>query len=241
MASANAPAPFSAVCLDFSDTLFWRDGAARIMVLAAEHGITVPVSTAGGLWSRIRDASRTPEELAKRRDCSAEAHRSCWTALYRPVDVLAPGLDPLLSERLYDDQRNPVGWHAFPDTVEVLRALHAAGVPLAVVSDIGWDVRPIFAHHGVADCIRTWVLSFAHGTEKPDPQLFTVACDVLGQAPSSTLMIGDSVHKDGGASRAGLTAIVLPDWPGVGPRGLRAVLSLTGAEPPVTSGNPRSG
>ena len=218
---------FAAVCLDFADTLFWHDGAARIIALAAEAGISVPVSTAGSLWSRIRDASRTPEELAKRRDSSAEAHRACWTALYRPVDVLAPGLDPSLSVRLYEDQRNPVGWHAFPDTVEVLRALRDRGIPLAVVSDIGWDIRPIFSHHGVADTIRAWVLSFAHGTEKPDPQLFGVACEVLGVAPSSTLMIGDSVHKDGGAAGAGLTSLVLPEWPGVGPRGLRCLLALT--------------
>lgn len=225
--STGRPPLFSAVCLDFSDTLFWRDGAARIIALAAEAGVTVPVSTAGSLWSRMADASRTPEELAKRRDSSAEAHRACWTALLRPVDVLAPGLEPALSVRLYEDQRNPVGWHPFPETVEVLRALSDRGIPLAVVSDIGWDVRPIFAHHGVADTIKAWVLSFAHGTEKPDPQLFGVACEVLGVAPSSTVMIGDSVHKDGGAARAGLTSIVLPEWPGVGARGLRCLLALT--------------
>jgi HAD superfamily hydrolase (TIGR01509 family) len=220
---------FRAVCLDFADTLFWRDGAARIITLADAVGITVPISVAGQLWTSIRAASVTPEELGKRRDCSAEAHRSCWTALYRPVDALAPGLDPPLSHRLYDDQRDPHGWHPYAETVAVLRALHDRGVPVAVVSDIGWDVRPVFAHYGVADCVRAWVLSFAHGTEKPDPALYRVACEVLGMPASSTLMIGDSVHKDGGAARAGLTSVVLPPWTGVGPRGLAFVTALVAA------------
>ena len=99
-------------------------------------------------------------------------------------------------------------------------------MPVAVVSDIGWDPRPIFGHHGVADCVQAWVLSYEHGTEKPDPALFLAACASLGIEPSAALMVGDSVSKDGGAAAAGLRALVVPAWSGTGERGLRTVLDL---------------
>jgi FMN phosphatase YigB (HAD superfamily) len=211
-----------AVLLDFSDTLFWRDGPPRIVSLAAEAGVQVPSAVAAQLWEEIRIACRTDEEVAKGRDRSAAAHRECWVQLYRPLDRIAPGL----AESLYEDQRNPAGWHPFPDTIEVLRALHAASIPVAVVSDIGWDIRPIFAHYGVADTVRAWVLSFAHGIEKPDPRMFQMPCDIFGVGPEDALMVGDDLRKDGGATAMGMRALVLPHWTGIGDRGLRIVPRL---------------
>jgi FMN phosphatase YigB (HAD superfamily) len=209
-----------AVLFDFSDTLFWRDGVQRMIMIASQHGVTVPTGVAAQLWSSIRERSVSPEEIAKHRDTSMEAHRRCWTALYQPLEHLMDGFAQLM----YDDQPNPNGFVAFPETVQVLTQLHQAGMPIAVVSDIGWDLRPIFAHHGVAECINAWVLSFAHGIEKPDPRMLTMACDVLGVSPHNSLMVGDNLKKDGGAVHAGVRALVLPAWRGVGERGLRAVV-----------------
>jgi FMN phosphatase YigB (HAD superfamily) len=143
-------------------------------------------------------------------------------SLYQPLEQLVPGL----AERMYADQPNPEGWSPFPETIEVMHQLHTAEIPMAVISDIGWDVRPIFAHHTVAHCVSAWVLSFAHGFEKPDPRMFTMGCDVLGVSPADTLMIGDNLMKDGGAIHAGLQALVLPAWSGIGERGLRSALAM---------------
>ena len=214
--------PIRGVLFDFSDTLFWRDGGARAQVLARRLGAVVPQSALDKSWVAAKSASVTPAELALRRDCSAESHRRCWTALLRPFDAHCAGL----AEAIYADQPNPQGWHAYNDTVLVLRSLADRSMPVAVVSDIGWDLRPIFEHHGVADCVQAWVLSYEHGTEKPDPALFLAACASLGIEPSAALMVGDSVSKDGGAVTAGLRALVLPGWSGVGERGLRSVLDL---------------
>ena len=214
--------PLGGVLLDFSDTLFWRDGGARAVELAKQLGVEVARSALDESWAAAKSASVTPAELARRRDCSADAHRECWTALLRPFDAHCAGL----AEAVYADQPNPEGWHAYDDTVILLRALADRSVPVAVVSDIGWDLRPIFEHYGVADCVNAWVLSFEHGTEKPDPALFLAACASLGIEPSAALMVGDSVSKDGGAAAAGLRALVLPTWSGVGERGLRSVLDL---------------
>ncbi len=209
-----------AVLFDFSDTLFWRDGPQRVISIAEQHGVTIPTAVAARLWNEIKVRANTPEEIAKHRDTSADQHRACWTALYEPFEKLVPGI----ADHLYADQPNPEGWVPFSETVEVLRELRADGVPVGVVSDIGWDLRPIFVHYGIADCVATWVLCFAHGIEKPDPRMFTMGCVVLNVPPSETLMVGDNLLKDGGAVRAGLHALVLPEWPGVGERGLRPAL-----------------
>jgi hypothetical protein len=94
-----------------------------------------------------------------------------------------------------------------------------------------------------------WVLSYEHGTEKPDPRMFELGCEGLGVSPSKTLMVGDSVEKDAGAARAGLTALTLPAHSGRGSRGLSGALKLVGGSrrgrvlrsPPGSWGLSRSG
>ncbi len=216
---------FEAVLFDFSDTLFWRDSAERLAVLLAESDTVVDVAALSRVWAEVKRESGTPGELAKRRDSSAEAHRRCWLDLLRPFDRLHPGA----AEAIYLDQPSPAGWHPFDDTLDVLGTLSARDIPIGVVSDIGWNLRPIFEHFGAAGFVTTWVLSFEHGTEKPDPRLFELGCQGLGSAPGRTLMVGDSVEKDAGAARAGLTALTLPTYSGIGDRGLRNALALMGA------------
>lgn len=215
---------FDAVLFDFSDTLFWRDSAERLAVLLAASDSVLDIAALSELWAEVKRKSVTPDELAKRRDTSAEAHRRCWLDLLRPFDRVHPGA----SEMIYLDQPNPAAWHAFDETIEVLESLSARDIPIGVVSDIGWDLRPIFEHFGVDGFITTWVLSYEHRTEKPDPHLFELGCEGLGSVPRRTLMVGDSVEKDAGAARAGLTALTLPTYAGTGERGLRNVIKLVG-------------
>ncbi|MFF3920439.1 hypothetical protein ACFYZB_44990 [Streptomyces sp. NPDC001852] len=52
-------------------------------------------------------------------------------------------------------------WQPYPDTEETLRALHGRGIPVPVVSNIGWDMRRVFRDHGVDDLVDASFLSFA--------------------------------------------------------------------------------
>ena len=83
------------------------------------------------MWAAVKRESVTNDELAKRRDTSAEAHRRCWLDLYRPFNALHSGA----AEALYLDQPNPLGWQPFDDTRDVLETLSARDVPIGVVSD----------------------------------------------------------------------------------------------------------
>jgi HAD superfamily hydrolase (TIGR01549 family) len=111
--------------------------------------------------------------------------------------------------------------------VPVLGALRDAGVPVGVLSNIGWDIRPAFERVGALASLRTVVLSCEHGVAKPDPALFALACERLGAHPSRVLYVGDDPVKDGAAVRAGMPVYLLPSARDANtPRGLAAVLRL---------------
>jgi putative hydrolase of the HAD superfamily len=111
---------------------------------------------------------------------------------------------------LYEWEITPERWQAFPDTLPTLAALRAARVGLGVVSDTGWDIRPILELHGCLDWFGAIVLSCEHGMAKPAAPLFLSGCGSLGVAPDEALMVGDNPLTDGGAADVGLTAVILP-------------------------------
>ncbi len=101
------------------------------------------------------------------------------------------------------------------DSVESIRALHDAGIAMAVVSNADGTVDAILAAAGVCQVgdgplvpVAAIVDSGAIGVAKPDPAIFTPALEALGTAAERTLHVGDSVHYDVvGAQRAGLRAV----------------------------------
>lgn len=80
--------------------------------------------------------------------------------------------------------------------------------------------------HGIGHFIDTYVLSFEHGIQKPDPRMFTLALDALDIEAGDALMVGDRASHDGGAASIGITTLILPGQHTLQPRGLEAVLRL---------------
>lgn len=145
----------------------------------------------------------------QRRDLDPEIHRRVYTESLRQAGLTDPGLAELGYERMLD----PANWSAYPDVRAALERLRDAGLPVAVVSNIAWDIRPIFERAGVADLVSTFVLSFQEGSTKPEEKLFRVACDRLGVDPADALMIGDSAEADGGAAVLGCAVEIVPPLP----------------------------
>lgn len=133
------------------------------------------------------------------RDESAELHRAAYTGLSRQV----PLPDPALHDALYERHRIPAAWAPYPDALDVLSGLRERGLRVGVVSNIGWDLRPVFREHGLDRYVDAYALSYEHGFQKPDPRLFTVACEALDADPGGTLMVGDDRRADGGAAALG--------------------------------------
>lgn len=97
------------------------------------------------------------------------------------------------------------------------------------MSNIGWDLRPVFRAHGLDDFVDAYVLSFEHGVQKPDERLFRAACEALGQDPREVLMVGDDRRADGGAAALGCAVHFVDHLPvDERPGALLPVLALAG-------------
>ena len=160
-------------------------------------------------------------------DTDAALHRSAYARWFS-----AAGLDEELARELYavesDVALNPFARDVGP----LLRALHAAGVRVGVVSDIHVDLRPVFTAQEEpdgstwADLVDAWVLSFELGVAKPDPAIFAAALERLGLGAQDVLVVGDRATHDGAAVEVGMTALLLPPLRAVDDLRLQRVIDL---------------
>ncbi|MEV6816049.1 HAD family hydrolase [Micromonospora sp. NPDC051296] len=162
--------------------------------------------TVANVWAAIAAAAGEPDRLdAPGVDCDAAVHRATYHAVFADA-----GLDADLAEALYAVESDPAYNPFAVDAASVLRAIARDGLPIAVLSDIHFDLRPAFVAAGLADVVDAYVLSFEHGVQKPDPRIFRLALDELGTDPARTLMVGDRRRPDGGALDVGMPTLLLP-------------------------------
>jgi phosphoglycolate phosphatase len=97
----------------------------------------------------------------------------------------------------------------FPGVVEGLRALTAAGLKLACLTNKPTAfARPLLAAKGLDGYFSAVFGGDAFERKKPDPLPLLRTCAALGSAPERTLMIGDS-SNDAAAARAAGCPVVL--------------------------------
>ncbi|TLQ47319.1 HAD family hydrolase [Streptomyces marianii] len=227
------------VLFDFSGTLFRIESVTSWLRAALdETGISVG-EDAFERYARELDAAgalpggSTPElipealaDLWRTRDRDARRHRDAYMGLARRVELP----DPRLYDALYERHKTPSAWLPYPDAEEVLGELRRLGTGVAVVSNIGWDPRPVFQAHGLHGYVDAYVLSYRHGVQKPDARLFRAGCEALGEDPRDVLMVGDDRRADGGAAQLGCAVHFVDHLPvEERPEGLRPVLGLMGA------------
>jgi FMN phosphatase YigB (HAD superfamily) len=223
------------VLFDFSGTLFRIEPAHSWLAnVLHEAGIAAtPAETARYAeeleWAGALPGGASPRvvpphlaELWATRDESAERHRAAYIGLAQQVELP----DPRLFDALYERHMTPSAWQPYPDAADVMGELKRRGLAVGVISNIGWDVRPVFRAHGLDTAVDAFVLSFEHGVQKPDSALFRVACDALGHDPCDILMVGDDRHADGGAAAIGCAVHFVEHLPVEHrPDGLRPVLT----------------
>jgi putative hydrolase of the HAD superfamily len=101
-------------------------------------------------------------------------------------------------------------WQLFPDAIETLTALKAAGLRLGVLSN--WDRRlhTVLEETGLRPYLDAVIISSEVGAEKPDPGIFRAAESALGAGPGECLHVGDSRHHDlAGARGAGWRVVLV--------------------------------
>lgn len=228
--------PISAVLFDFARTLFHLTDPAKIIRdIAIQRGHSRIAADAEELALLLGKAHLHPEVLAlwELADLSEAAHLAYRTGWIARIAELSPILEPLATA-----MADPAHWSAYADTAEVLAGVAERGVPIAVVSNIGWDIRAAFARDGLDRYVNVWTLSYEVGAIKPSPDIFKHALGKLGIPGRNALMVGDTPGADGSATAVGCRVLLLSgaeeattSWlaPSDDVRGLEAVLHLLDA------------
>ncbi len=215
--------PTRAVLFDFAGTLAMPEERAAWLAACG-------VPDGDGLGARLEAVGRpgptravVPDALAAAyaaRDHDTDSHRAAYTGLFATL-VDGPTATVLYERTLVAD-----GWRAYADAIGVLEALRERGVATALVSNVGFDLRPVLDGLGLLGLLDAVVLSVEVGAIKPEPAIFAAALDALGGvAPGDALMVGDHA-ADGGAVALGIRSLLLPYSPPGGTHGLDAVLGL---------------
>lgn len=98
----------------------------------------------------------------------------------------------------------------YDDVRPAVRALHAAGVRLGLISNTHRCLASFQRHFDLQPYISGAVSSSDHGYMKPHPSIFRKALQVVGAAASESVMVGDSiVHDIEGARRVGMRGVLL--------------------------------
>jgi len=206
-----------AVLFDFAGTLFAPEHAERQVALASgELGIALTADEQCSLAAQFLQAGMpggpyphlVPEGLRaayEQRDLGPDAHRAAYVALMSTV----PGPEGLAAA-VYERIRLADGWIAYSDTYTTLDALSELDVTVGLVSNVGFDIRPILRANGLDELALHATLSFEHNVEKPAPEIFQRALSSVNAEPAHTLMVGDHPLTDGGAAALGIQTLILP-------------------------------
>jgi HAD superfamily hydrolase (TIGR01509 family) len=211
-----------AVLFDFSGTLMRVEPAERwLSAVLSEAGIALPEAEVTAWARRLEDAGglpggRFPAELPdgfgdlwERRDLDPAAHRAAYTGLIRHSAWPWPDL----ADVLYDRSTLAPSWTPYPDARSTLESLAERGIRTGLISNIGWNPRPVLEAYGMAGLIDAIVVSCEEGRCKPDPELFSTACARLGADPRRTFMVGDDRHADAGGEPVGIRTFFVDPLP----------------------------
>jgi putative hydrolase of the HAD superfamily len=210
------PIPIRFVLFDAGNTLLHLDYAFLAEVLTTHGHATTPLAVriaeygAKGVLDRAL-AAEPDNGLETLVWPNSRARRpSYFETVLHELDVPDDEVAPILAI-LHDHNRVSSLWRVVePDTGEVLDALRARGLTLAVVSNADGRVEADLARCGLGSRFATVVDSHLVGVEKPDPEIFALALRRLGAPADASLYVGDILAVDVlGARRAGLDAVLL--------------------------------
>ncbi|MCO5575737.1 hypothetical protein L7F22_029540 [Adiantum nelumboides] len=116
--------------------------------------------------------------------------------------------DPAYLEELYHYYTTAEAWRiADPDAGRIFEALRQSGVKVAVVSNFDTRLRPLMSALHCYDWFDAMAISAEVGAEKPNPAIFSAACELLGVQEQDAVHVGDDRRNDiWGARDAGCDA-----------------------------------
>ena len=113
-----------------------------------------------------------------------------------------------IKEIAFDRTYNMNNYIAYPDVEKVLKVLSKSH-KLGIISDTWPSIEQQLCSLGVADYFSTYTYSCFVGTFKPDEKMYRDALDKCGFPAKDTVFIDDSPKNLEGASKLGITPILI--------------------------------
>jgi putative hydrolase of the HAD superfamily len=104
-------------------------------------------------------------------------------------------------EELYERFADVKWWRVFPEVFPVLDHLREQGYRMAIMSN--WDGRlpGMLEQLELSPYFEKSFISGQLGFEKPQPEIYQHACDVMGLQPAEAWLVGDDPQNDDSAPR----------------------------------------
>jgi len=210
---AGAP-PLRTVFFDLGDTLMYvhPDVPTLYLETCRELGLDVgPAEIAAALHAGERHY-RTALRAGRSFESSLAEARAFWQEYNQLIlgELGVTGDTASMARTLSDRFWSPPSWRVFPEVHDVLAALRAAGLQLAVISNFTDALVAVCRTHeldGYFDCL---VASTVTGAQKPDVAIFREALRRTGADAARALHVGDNYVADVlGARAAGLDGVLL--------------------------------
>ena len=140
-----------------------------------------------------------------------------WRELIRLVfDQLTPSLSDLdrdnFFEVAYEHFAEPDVWELYPEVPGVLEQLQKR-FQLAVISNFDGRLRSILQHLGISKYFRHVFISSELGADKPDPEIFHRALNIMHLRADEALYVGDDPERDWKAATAAGLSVFRLDRP----------------------------
>ena len=189
------PAPVEAVVFDLGNVLIsWDPHPAIAKAVGVEQATRFLADEDFGFmaWNHHQDAGRS------------------WDEAERAAVISHPHWEPAIRAYRANYPDSLVG--AIEDTVQILRELHAAGIPLFALTNWSEELFPAalgrFDFLGLFDDI---IVSGQEGLAKPDPRIFEILQERIGCRLADCIFIDDTPWNIEAAVEAGLDAILFTD------------------------------
>ena len=154
-----------------------------------------------------------------------------WRELVGHVfDQVAPSVNELdgdnFFEVAYEHFAEAGAWELYPEVPEVLEQLRPR-FQLAVISNFDGRLRLILQHLGISKFFSQVFISSELGAEKPDPEIFRRALNLIDLNADEVLHVGDDPERDWKAAKAAGLLVFRLDRPR---NSLRDLLSWVGRD-----------
>jgi len=213
MTTNNKETPLKAIFFDAAGTLFHlpRGVGYHYALVGQEIGLKLDSRQLDRAFNTALNAMPRREPVDGPRQ---DDDKDWWRELVDLVlNEVAPSLNELdrdnFFEIAYEHFAEAGVWELYPEVLEVLEKL-SPRFQLAVVSNFDGRLRMILEQLGVSRFFKYVFLSSELGADKPDPEIFRRALNLIRLELNEVLHVGDDPERDWkAATTAGLSIFEL--------------------------------